>query len=192
MNNIQHSLGQYFTTNNVLKQTVFEFILNNPDNILEPSIGRGDLVLFLKNKKSNINFDMYQIDTTIKILDGIDTKNIIYCDFMKQKIVKSYKTIIGNPPYIKKRNTRNLYIDFIEKCYNLLNDNGELIFIVPSDFFKLTSSSKLLNNMINNGTFTHIFHPKSPADRVPGSTAQCRAGLFRVGQCRWDYLGTRR
>jgi adenine-specific DNA-methyltransferase len=161
MNNIQHSLGQYFTTNNVLKQTVFEFILNNPDNILEPSIGRGDLVLFLKNKKPNINFDMYEIDTTIKILDGIDTKNIIYCDFMKQKIVKSYKTIIGNPPYIKKRNTRNLYIDFIEKCYNLLNDNGELIFIVPSDFFKLTSASKLLNNMINNGTFTHIFHPNN-------------------------------
>jgi adenine-specific DNA-methyltransferase len=52
-----------------------------------------------------------------------------------------------------------LYIDFTEKCYNLLEDNGELIFIVPSDFLKLTSASKLLNIMMTNGTFTHIFHP---------------------------------
>lgn len=120
MNNIQHSLGQYFTTNNVLKQTVFEFILNNPDNILEPSIGRGDLVLFFKNKKPNVNFDMYEIDTTIKILDGIDTKNIIYCDFMKQKIVKRYKTIIGNPPYIKK----------IQETYILILLKNVIIFLM--------------------------------------------------------------
>jgi adenine-specific DNA-methyltransferase len=52
-----------------------------------------------------------------------------------------------------------LYIDFTEKCYNLLEDNGELVFIVPSDFLKLTSSSSLLNIMMNNGTFTHIYHP---------------------------------
>ena len=72
-------------------------------------------------------------------------------------ITKTYKTIVGNPPYIRTKKG-NLYIDFAEKCYNLLDDNGELIFIVPSDFFKLTSASKLLNVMMKNGTFTHIFH----------------------------------
>ena len=77
---------------------------------------------------------------------------------MTQVITKTYKTIIGNPPYIKTKK-RNLYINFTEKCYNLLDDNGELIFIVPSDFFKLTSASKLLDDMMLNGTFTHIFHP---------------------------------
>ena len=41
----------------------------------------------------------------------------------------------------------------------MLDDNGELIFIVPSDFFKLTSASKLLNKMMLNGFFTHIYHP---------------------------------
>ena len=41
----------------------------------------------------------------------------------------------------------------------IYENNGELIFIIPSDFFKLTSASKLLNNMILNGTFTHIYHP---------------------------------
>ena len=40
----------------------------------------------------------------------------------------------------------------------MLDDSGELIFIVPSDFFKLTSASKLLDEMMDNGTFTHIYH----------------------------------
>ena len=154
----KHELGQYFTTNNDLKEKVFEFILNSPNNILEPSIGQGDLIQHITDKIPNIIFDMYEIDTLIKFLDKIQKDKIIYGDFMKQKIKKTYKTIVGNPPYVKTKKG-NLYIDFTEKCYKLLDDNGELIFIVPSDFLKLTSSSKLLNKMMENGTFTHIYHP---------------------------------
>ena len=154
----KHNLGQYFTTHHELKEKVFEFILNKPSNILEPSIGQGDLITFIANKIPNITFDMYEIDTKIKLLDKIQKDKIIYEDFMTQIITKTYKTIVGNPPYIKTKKG-NLYIDFTEKCYNLLDNNGELIFIVPSDFLKLTSASKLLNIMMTNGTFTHIFHP---------------------------------
>ena len=153
-------LGQYFTTNIELQQKVFEFILNNPLNILEPSIGRGDLILSINNKNPNIKFDMYEIDNTIKLLDSINKDEVIYADFLLEDIHKKYISIIGNPPYIKTKKS-NLYIDFIHKCYNLLEDNGELIFIVPSDFFKLTSSSKLLNVMMENGTFTHIYYPNN-------------------------------
>lgn len=151
-------LGQYFTTNIKLKEKMFEFILNNPSNILEPSIGQGDLVQYIMQKIPNIMFDMYEIDTNIKVLDGINKNKIIYGDFMNQTFAKKYKTIIGNPPFVKTKKG-NLYIDFTEKCFNLLENDGELIFIVPSDFFKLTSASKLLNEMMINGTFTHIFHP---------------------------------
>ena len=154
----KHNLGQYFTTNDELKGKIFEFIFNKPSNILEPSIGQGDLITFIANKIPSITFDMYEIDTKIKLLDKIQKDNVIYGDFMKQTITKTYKTIVGNPPYVRSKK-RNLYIDFTEKCYNLLDDNGELIFIVPSDFLKLTSASKLLNVMMTNGTFTHIFHP---------------------------------
>jgi len=155
---MKHNLGQYFTTNNKLKEKIYEFIINNPSNILEPSIGQGDLIIFIKDKIPNIKFDMYEIDTKIKLLDKIEKDKVIYGDFMKQKITKTYKTIVGNPPYVKTKKG-NLYIDFTEKCYKLLDDNGELIFIVPSDFLKLTSASKLLNMMMSNGTFTHIYHP---------------------------------
>jgi adenine-specific DNA-methyltransferase len=168
-----NKLGQYFTTNNELKDKVYSFIMNKPTNILEPSIGQGDLVDYVSKKLNNIKFDMYEIDKDIKLLDEMTKKigententenngkigNIIYGDFMIQEITKKYTTIIGNPPYIRTKKG-NLYIDFTNKCYNLLDTNGELIFIVPSDFLKLTSASKLLNEMMINGTFTHIFHP---------------------------------
>jgi adenine-specific DNA-methyltransferase len=154
----KHNLGQYFTTNTDLKEKVFEFILNSPSGILEPSIGQGDLITFITCKIPSITFDMYEIDNNIKLLDNIPKDKVVYGDFMEQSITKTYKTIIGNPPYVRTKKG-NLYIDFIEKCYNLLDDNGELIFIVPSDFLKLTCASKLLNVMMTNGSFTHIFHP---------------------------------
>ena len=56
---------------------------------------------------------MYEIDNTIKLLDEIQKDNIIYGDFMKQNILKKYKTIIGNPPYVRTKKG-NLYIDFTE------------------------------------------------------------------------------
>jgi len=154
----KNKLGQYFTTHHELKEKIFQFILNNPLTILEPCIGQGDLVLFIQNKIPTIEFDMYEIDTKIKLLDKIQKDDVIYGDFMEQNITRKYKTIIGNPPYVRTKKG-NLYIDFTEKCYGLLEENGELIFIVPTDFLKLTSASKLLNIMMTNGTFTHIFHP---------------------------------
>ncbi len=161
VNNIEyiHKNGQYFTKHIILKDCVYKFILNNPKKILEPSIGRGDLVEHIKNKL-NVEIDMCEKDINIKLLNSINKDDVIYNDFLIQNFAYNYDTIIGNPPYIRTKKG-NLYIDFIEKCFNLLNDNGELIFIVPTDFFKLTSSGTLLNKMIEYGNFTHVFHPNN-------------------------------
>jgi adenine-specific DNA-methyltransferase len=153
-------LGQYFTTNLELQNKVYNFILNNPKNILEPSIGKGHLIECILSKKKEITFDMYEIDETLNFLKCINKSKIHFGNFLKQKIDKKFTTIIGNPPYVRTKKG-NLYIDFIEKCVELLDSNGELIFIIPSDFFKLTSASKLLTKMISQGNFTHIYHPNN-------------------------------
>ena len=153
-----HEKGQYFTKNVSLQESVYKMIQNSPELILEPSVGRGDLVQYVQSKNSNIEFDLYEIDKSISFLDSIDQESIIFGDFLSFDITKRYTTIIGNPPYVKTKKG-NLYINFIEKCFNLLKDNGELIFIVPSDFIKLTSSSKIINEMLKYGTFTDIYHP---------------------------------
>lgn len=150
--------GQFFTTNKFLKETVNNLILNNPDVILEPSVGRGDLIEYIQTKRPKIEFDLYEIDEKISFLDSIKKDTIKFGDFLTYDVSKTYDTIIGNPPYVKRK-TGNLYIRFIEKCYKLLNLNGELIFIVPSDFIKLTGSSKIINEMLDNGSFTDIVHP---------------------------------
>jgi len=154
----KHSKGQYFTTDSCLKGKVFEFIQNNPTEILEPSVGRGDLVEFVQSKK-DVRFISYEIDESIVFLPSVkDT--VIIGDFMQVEHTKYYHTIIGNPPFVKTR-TGNLYVGFIQSCFNILEDKGELIFIVPTDFFKLTHASALLTEMIDKGQFTHIYHPNN-------------------------------
>ena len=148
--------GQYFTTETTLQKKVYQFIKNKPSKILEPSVGRGDIVKYINKLNKKVKFDCYEIDKNIKFI--IESKNIKIQDFLKSQITNKYKTIIGNPPYVKTK-TGNLYLDFIWKCFCLLCEKGELIFIIPSDFFKLTSSKKIIKEMLKEGTFTDIYHP---------------------------------
>lgn len=151
-------LGQYFTKNKILLEKLYEFHKNEADYILEPSIGQGHIVDFFKKRKKDQKFKMVEIDRKIKLLPSLIEEPLTYANFLDLVFDDKYKSIIGNPPYVKKKGS-NLYIDFIDKCFELLDDEGELIFIIPSDFFKLTSALKLIERMINQGNFTDIFHP---------------------------------
>ena len=151
-----NSLGQYYTKHPFLQRSVLELIQNRPECILEPSIGRGDLVHYIQKSLEGVVFDIYEIDETIKLLDGIE--GIRYGDFLENAIDKKYKTIIGNPPYVKSRKG-NLYLEFIDKCFGLLEEGGELIFIVPSDFIKITGASELIRRMMEVGHFTDFVFP---------------------------------
>jgi adenine-specific DNA-methyltransferase len=156
-------LGQFFTTNEILKETVMSFVKNNPNKILEPCVGRGDLVDYVLSNtdpSKQPDFIMYEIDNSIEPLSCINSDDIEYCDFLNKEVGKTFDTIIGNPPFVRTKKG-NLYIDFTLKCFELLNPGGELIFIVPSDFFKLTSATNIINAMMNDGTFTNIFHPNN-------------------------------
>jgi adenine-specific DNA-methyltransferase len=163
--------AQYFTTNPILKEKVFSFLLNlslsdtslsNVPHILEPSVGRGDLVTYIQERIPTATFDMYEIDTTIDFLAGIDREKIHFGDFLSIPFSsdQKYKTIVANPPFLSTPNSKkNQYICFIEKCFDLLAESGEMVFIIPSDFFHLTSALPILKRMMEAGTFTHIYHP---------------------------------
>jgi adenine-specific DNA-methyltransferase len=156
MSNVQ-ALGQFFTTSSVLQGKVVEFVLNNPERVLEPSVGQGHLVKALLSERPGCRFDMFEIDPSISLLDGVPL-GVIHGDFLSVGLSRKYTTIIGNPPFVRT-SKGNLYIDFTERCFSLLSPGGELVFIVPSDFFKLTSSASLLSRMMRAGTFTHVFRP---------------------------------
>ena len=165
---MKKQLGQYFTTSSILQEKVFNLIKNKPDIILEPSSGRGDLVMYinkvnLENNKKLITFDCIEIDEKIDFLFTEFTNvNLIIHDFLEYNFnEKKYKTIIGNPPYVKRKGKCNLYMSFIDKCIDLLEDEGELIFIIPSDFFETTSSKNINKKLMENGIITDIFKPES-------------------------------
>lgn len=152
-------LGQYYTTDQVLLETISNFIINNTGTILEPSCGMGHIVKYvLHYKKEKRKWIVIEIDKTIEPLN-IPLVHFIHADFLTHSFSTTFSTIVGNPPYVKQKGHLNMYLQFIEKCLELLTDQGELVMIVPSDFLFCTSGCKLRNKMISRGSFTHISRP---------------------------------
>lgn len=163
-NSMKKQLGQYFTVSELLQKAVISFIAdrNAPRRVLEPSFGEGHLLhAYLHSSKWNSEdrIDGYEIDDTLPpLLATTPSLHLKYQDFLTQ-VDEPYDTIIGNPPFVKQNGGKNLYLQFIQKCVKNLGDHGELIFIVPSEFFKLTSASKLITEMVSVGSFTDVFFP---------------------------------
>lgn len=155
---MKKTLGQYFTTSEELQTFIFEKVQNKGECLMEPSFGAGHLLKKFIEYDKNYPIVCYEIDETIgKVITTNKYQMLLYCDFMIQPIQK-YKTIIGNPPFIKQK-TGNLYLKFIEKCFQSLEEEGELLFIVPSDFIKLTSASSIITKMTSLGSFTDFYFP---------------------------------
>jgi adenine-specific DNA-methyltransferase len=157
--NRKKDLGQYFTVADELQTFVFEKVKHISSCLLEPSFGAGHLLKKFKEYDENYPMVCYELDATIEpILSFNEYQTPIYADFTKQTLATKFKTIIGNPPFVKQKKG-NLYIQFIELCYNYLDDDGELIFIVPSDFIKQTRASSLIDTMTKHGSFTDFLFP---------------------------------
>jgi adenine-specific DNA-methyltransferase len=162
-NEIKHkkNLGQYFTISDELQTFVFDNVKYKSSLLLEPSFGAGHLLKKFKEYNENYPILCYELDDKVTpVITFNQFQTPIYGDFTKQVITQKFKTIVGNPPYVKQR-TGNLYIKFIELCYEYLDENGELIFIVPSDFIKLTSASCIIDKMTENGSFTDFLFPNN-------------------------------
>ncbi len=156
----QHA--QYFTTNETLQHTVFEMVRNKNELLLEPSFGAGHLLReFLY---SNPTYPMHLCEIDAEIIPVIqlspEHQKITHANFLECEYTSIYRTIVGNPPYAKRKGLRNIYIDFVEKCFRLLDPNGgEMVFIIPSEFFKMTRAAGLITEMCNSGAFTDFVYP---------------------------------
>ena len=148
-------LGQVFTPDFIID--IMLGLIKNKGNILEPSAGEGAFV-----KRFN-EIDAIEID-------NICSFNLVAKNFFDYSTENKYETIIGNPPYVRFQDIlnetkeklpmvlfderSNLFLFFIYKSIQHLAFNGELIFITPRDFLKLTSAKKLNEFIFNNGTIT--------------------------------------
>lgn len=154
--------GQFFTKNPELQKNVFELCKNNGRR-LEPSAGIGCISKYFKDNDK-------KIDVSIEIDEYLDfiCDEITVMNFFAYDVEEKFDTIVGNPPYVKsqlienkeeinsKYTSLNLYIYFIEKCYQHLKENGEIVFIIPREFFTNSRARGIRETLYNNGTITDV------------------------------------
>jgi adenine-specific DNA-methyltransferase len=121
---------------------------------------------------------------------------------------EKFASVIGNPPYVRYQDVEdatralldtslfdarsNLFLFFIEKALRHLEPGGELIFIVPRDFIKLTAARKLNARLFSLGTITHWI--ETGDQRIfDGAVPNCAIFRFELGdfsrRTRWQVLG---
>ena len=151
-------LGQVFTPRFVVEKILS--LRKNNGNCMEPSCGDGAISSMIEGVVA-IEYD-----------SSVCPDYAINMDFFDYDVLNKFDSIVGNPPYVKFKDIgkdtkdkldmtlfdrrSNLYLFFIEKCIKQLKDNGELIFIVPRDFLKSTSSIKLNEFIYKSGTITDV------------------------------------
>ena len=114
--------------------------------ILEGTAGIGNVVsgLMELNNKQNFMIDCNELNKVFYQVGKVlyeDLDNVYWYnnDFMNYVSKYNYDYLIGNPPFnlrttIKGKATTLYDIDFVEKAYNMLNDDGILAFIISSRF----------------------------------------------------------
>ncbi len=180
-------LGQVFTPPNVVA-----FMLDlciNRGRTLEPSAGDGAFFNELQARQADC--------VGIEVDPRVAPDGALVSDFFAYPLSEQFDSIVGNPPYVRFQdvtvNTKkrlkselfdarsNLFLFFIEKCIRHLKPGGELVFIVPREFIKLTAARKLNRWLFEQGSITHFYETGDV--RVFGEhTPNCAIFRFEKGR----------
>lgn len=166
--------GIYFTPPETIYKNIklLEPFMKNITNILEPSCGSCEYILRLNKIKPNINITGIELNKTIfESIKQYNSDNItlINDNYLTYKFDTKFDLIIGNPPYfvMKKSDIEksyynyfdgrpNIFILFIIKSLELLNNKGIISFILPKNFLNCLYYDKTRNLIINNYTILNI------------------------------------
>lgn len=166
--------GIFFTPpKTVLKNIKFlEPYMKNIKNILEPSCGSCEYILKLNNINDDIHITGMELNKTIfdsiKQYEG-ENITLINDNYLTYKFNNNFDLIIGNPPYfvMKKKDVEqkyydyfdgrpNIFILFIIKSLELLNDNGIISFVLPKNFLNCLYYDKTRKYIFNNYNILNI------------------------------------
>lgn len=140
-----------------------EFWKRKNIKILDPCCGSGNFPIYIyfkllkyHNKDDILNDMLYFNDINIDRLDVLQnifdhTINVYSNDFLTFNNNIKFDLIVANPPYAKflpngKRASKNhnLIGLFIQKSFELLNDNGFILYITPDNWMSLSDRNTLI------------------------------------------------
>ena len=177
-------LLQKFTKSDVFTpdkiSEIMSSYLHNEGDVLEPSVGDGQLLKYI-NIDNYEHIDIYDIKK--EYLDRCPSNNNVnkyHEDFITKEIIKKYRNIILNPPYIKIQDLSEQYRDYIRKkwkildkgnidiyyafilkCIDLLDDNGIMVAITPNSYLYNKGSLRLRKYLLDNKLIKRIIDYKS-------------------------------
>ena len=167
--------GIYFTPPSCIYNNLqlLQPYMSNITSVLEPSCGSGEYITALHSLYPTLNITGIEYNKTI--YDGIvghfseENINIENADYLQYKPQTKYDLIIGNPPYyVMKKDAvskeyhkffdgrPNIFILFIVKSLQLLNENGILSFILPKNFLNCLYYDKTRAFIRDNFQILHI------------------------------------
>lgn len=142
-------------------------------SVLDSGSGKGLFIKgLLKSEFKNIEAIELNEKNYNHLIKSFNEKTIYNEDYLNWDPGKKYDTIIGNPPYqhynslpeqirqevasIVNSKESDIYYAFIMKSIDLLEKNGELIYIVPYGFFYNTHAKNVRRKIIENGFIEFI------------------------------------
>jgi adenine-specific DNA-methyltransferase len=178
-------LGQVFTPPSIVSHMLG--LLRNRGAILEPSCGDGAFFRALPADRR----------TGVEIDARIAPEGAEIADFFAWTPARRFASIIGNPPFVRFQDVRpetrdllpvatfdrrtNLYVFFIWRCLDLLEESGEIVFITPRDFLNATHSRTLNERLWREGAFTH-WEELGDARVFPGYGPTCAIWRWEKGR----------
>lgn len=169
----KNKFGQYFTIDTIARFMVSIISHKKDAKVVEPSCGEG-VFLDELNSAGYVDVVGYEIDKTL----SIPFSNVVYRSFLSIPSEGKADVIIGNPPYIRWRHLEdelkreltsnelwNTYCNslcdylfiFILKSIEMLNEEGELIFICSDYWINNTNAAKLREYILSNGYIQRIY-----------------------------------
>ena len=159
-----------FLADFVSKRVLTHFGGRKRVSILEPSVGDGAFINSLKPYKDlSIKLDAIDINgkelRKAAIIWKKRNSSFKEIDFLKFSSKRQYSAVIGNPPYVKKNflseeqiemsteihkqaklsdaTSKNIWVTFLVKSIGLLQKNGVLAFVLPSELLQVQFAEEI-------------------------------------------------
>ena len=154
----------------ISKKVLSFFGDNTAISLLEPSVGDGAFISeFTKNDSLKIKLTALDINNKEikKAFNKWSRKDAVFqtIDFLDFESKTKFSAVIGNPPYIKKtlltskqiatckeihsnenlteKSVKNIWTTFLVKSTTLLNANGVLAFVLPSELLQVKFAEEI-------------------------------------------------